>query len=136
MTKQKKNELKEEKEGEEDRTYGAYGTYGTNETHVAYGANESNDPIGKTELTADHTSHVSHTTHDPHSSPQKALYAIIREALAQGQKIPLLGIGSLSVELHAARMGRNPRTGESIAIPARRRIHFKAAKGLRELLNP
>lgn len=130
MTKQKKNELKEEKEGEEDRTYG------TNETHVAYGANESNDPIGKTELTADHTSHVSHTTHDPHSSPQKALYAIIREALAQGQKIPLPGIGSFSVELHAARMGRNPRTGESIAIPARRRIHFKAAKGLRELLNP
>ena len=135
MTKQKKNELKEEEEGEEDRTYGAYGTYGINETHVAYEVNESNDPIGKSELTADHTSHVPHTTHVPHSSPQKALYAIVREALAQGQKIPLPGLGLFSVELHAARMGRNPRTGESIAIPARRRIHFKATKGFRQLLN-
>ncbi len=117
MTKQKKNELKEEEE--ENRTYG---TYGTNEETDAH--------------TAPHTSHVSHTTHTSHSSPQKALYAIIREALTQGQKIPLPGVGSFSVELHAARMGRNPRTGESIAIPARRRIHFKAAKGLRQLLNP
>lgn len=117
MTKQKKNDLKEEEE--ENRTYGTYGTYENTEAH-----------------TADHTSHVSHTTHNSHSSPQKALYAIIREVLAQGQKIPLPGLGSFSVELHPARMGRNPRTGESIAIPARRRIHFKVAKGLRQLLNP
>ncbi len=115
MTKQKKNELKEEEE--ENRTYG---TYVTNEI---------------TELPADHTSHVSHTTHNSYSSPQKAFYAIIREALAQGQRISLPGLGSFFVELHAARMGRNPRTGETIAIPARRRIHFKMAKGLRELVN-
>lgn len=121
MTKQKKNELKEAEEAEEDRTYGTYRTNGTNEN---------------TELPATHTSHKPHTTHSSYSPPQKALYAIVREALAQGQKIPLPGLGSFSVTLHAARMGRNPRTGESIAIPARRRVHFKAAKGLRQLLNP
>jgi nucleoid DNA-binding protein len=71
-----------------------------------------------------------------YSSPKKALLAVIREALAHGQKISLPGLGSFSVMLHAARMGRNPRTGETIAIPARRRIHFKTCKGLRELLNP
>lgn len=78
-------------------------------------------------------SHMSHTTH---SSPQKAFYAVIREALAEGQKISLPGLGSFSVVLHAARAGRNPRTGEAIAIEARRRVHFKAGKELRLLINP
>ena len=99
-------------EDEKNGTYGTNGTYENAELPVA---------------------HVSYTTH---SSPQKAFYAIIREALAQGQRISLPALGSFSVVLHAARMGRNPRTGETIAIPARRRIHFKAGKGLRELFNP
>ncbi|WP_244150298.1 HU family DNA-binding protein [Desulfomicrobium norvegicum] len=130
MTKQKKNELKEAaeaaegEEAEEDRTHGTYRTNGPNET------NEN------TELPATHTTHSTHSTHTSYSSPQKALYAVIREALTLDQGISLPGLGSFSVTLHAARMGRNPRTGESIAIPARRRVHFKAAKGLRQLLNP
>lgn len=74
-------------------------------------------------------------SHDSHSSPEKALCQILRETLAQGQGVSLPGLGSFSVMFHAARMGRNPRTGETIAIPARRRIHFKTGKGLRELLN-
>jgi nucleoid DNA-binding protein len=115
VTKQKKNELKEEVGVEEDEKNGTYGTNGMYEN---------------TELPESHASHHSH------SSPQKALFAVIREALAQGQGVSLPGLGSFSVVLHAARMGRNPRTGESIAIPARRRIHFKMGKGLRELLNP
>ena len=76
---------------------------------------------------------MSHTTHP---SPKKALLAVIREALAQGQKISLPGLGSFSVVLHAARTGRNPGTGEIIAISARKRVHFKAAKGWHLLLNP
>ena len=79
---------------------------------------------------------MSHTTHTPHSSPKKALLAVIREALAQGQKISLPGLGSFFVVLHAARTGRNPGTGETIAISARKRVHFKASKGWRLLLNP
>jgi len=118
VTKQKKNELTEEVGVEEDEKNGTSGTKGTYEN---------------AELPVAHSSHVSQTTH---SSPQKAFYAVIREALTQGQGISLPGLGSFSVVLRAARMGRNPGTGESIAIPARRRIHFKTAKGLRELLNP
>jgi nucleoid DNA-binding protein len=113
VTKQKKNELTEED--------GTHGTYRTNEN---------------ADLAPAHTSHTSHESHETYSSPQKAFYAVIREALAQGQGVSLPGLGSFSVVLHAALMGRNPRTGESIAIPARRRIHFKTGKGLRELLNP
>ena len=84
---------------------------------------------------ATHAPHTSHDSHASHSSPKKALCQIIREALAQGQGVSLPGLGSFSVMIHAARMGRNPRTGETIAIPARRRIHFKMGKGLRALLN-
>ena len=82
--------------------------------------------------------HAPHTPHDSHaslSSPKKALLAVLREALAQGEVVSLPGLGSFSVVAHAARMGRNPRTGESIAIPARRRVHFKLSRGLRLRLN-
>jgi nucleoid DNA-binding protein len=48
----------------------------------------------------------------------------------------LPGLGSFSVVLHAARTGRNPGTGEIIAISARKRVHFKASKGWHLLLNP
>ena len=101
---------------------GTYGSYGTNRTH------ENAEPSSA------HASHKSYRSHSP-QSPQKAIYAVIREALAQGQGVSLPGLGSFSVTLHAARAGRNPRTGEIIAIPARRRVHFKAGKGLREILN-
>jgi len=40
------------------------------------------------------------------------------------------------VVLHVERAGRNPRTGETITIEARKRVHFKPGKGLRLLLNP
>ncbi len=73
--------------------------------------------------------------HAAHSSPKKALFEAIREALAQGQDVSLPGLGSFSVMFHAARSGRNPRTGERIDIAARRRVHFKMGKGLRALLN-
>lgn len=93
------------------------------------GKNGMHEVYENTGLPASHESHISH------SSPEKALCQILRETLAQGQGVSLPGLGSFSVMFHAARMGRNPRTGETIAIPARRRIHFKTGKGLRELLN-
>lgn len=88
-----------------------------------------------TELPAAHTSHDSDDSQNSHSSPKKALLAVLCEAFAQGERVALPGLGSFSVVAHDAHMGRNPRTGESIAIPARRRVHFKLAKGLRLLLN-
>ena len=91
------------------------------------------------EIPAALATHAPHTSHDSpasHSSPKKALLAVLREALAQGEVVSLPGLGSFSAVVHAARMGRNPRTGESIAIPARRRVHFKLSRGLRLRLNP
>ncbi len=52
--------------------------------------------------------------------------------LKKGNRIRIPGLGSLQVSKRAARMGRNPATGESIKIPAKKKIAFRAAKDLRE----
>lgn len=54
--------------------------------------------------------------------------------LLEGGDVPLPVLGKLRSVERAARAGRNPRTGESIAIPARRVVTFKAGKDLREAL--
>jgi len=53
-------------------------------------------------------------------------------ALTAGHRIEIRDFGSFSVIQRPARMGRNPRSGESVAIPETRVIHFKTGKGLRE----
>ncbi len=59
----------------------------------------------------------------------------ITEALARGDRVELRGFGAFSVRQRAARVGRNPRTGEDVAIPDKVVPHFKTGKDLRELLN-
>jgi len=56
----------------------------------------------------------------------------IEAALVTGVHIEIRGFGSFSVTPRAPRLGRNPRTGESVAIPGRRVIRFKPGKALRE----
>lgn len=57
------------------------------------------------------------------------------DALADGRRIELRGFGSFSVKERSARIARNPRTGESVKVPARRTLNFKAGKNLRDALN-
>ena len=52
--------------------------------------------------------------------------------LKKGNRIRLAGLGILQVRHRAARMGRNPATGEAIKIPAKKKIAFRAAKELKE----
>ena len=61
-----------------------------------------------------------------------ALLEAIRGALASGEKVSLVGFGTFSARSRPARMGRNPRTGESIAIAASKTPSFKAGKALRD----
>lgn len=65
----------------------------------------------------------------------KTLYAVVREALTAGQDVRLPGVGVLKVSAAAARMGRNPQTGEAIEIPAHNRLRFSLASELKDLLN-
>ena len=60
------------------------------------------------------------------------LVAELVKNLKQGNRIRMAGLGILQVRKRAARMGRNPATGETIKIPAKKKIAFRAAKELKE----
>ncbi|WP_122464440.1 MULTISPECIES: integration host factor subunit beta [Brevundimonas] len=56
-------------------------------------------------------------------------------SLTQGGRVELRGFGAFSVRHRPARAGRNPRTGESVQVPAKSVPFFKSGKELRERLN-
>jgi DNA-binding protein HU-beta len=63
----------------------------------------------------------------------KALNAYVeavKEQLAKGEKVTLVGFGTFGVSERPARTGRNPRTGAKIKIAAKKAAKFKAGKGL------
>ncbi|WP_420547747.1 integration host factor subunit beta [Curvivirga sp.] len=59
----------------------------------------------------------------------------ITDALCQGDRVELRGFGAFSVKHREARVGRNPRTGESVSVDAKAVPFFKTGKLLRERLN-
>lgn len=59
----------------------------------------------------------------------------ITSALKKGDDVRLVGFGTFLVSNRAASVGRNPRTGEPINIPASKRPKFTAGKGLKDALN-
>ena len=69
---------------------------------------------------------------------KRALDAFVKTttgALKKGDRVALVGFGSFSVSQRAARDGRNPQTGATIKIPARKVIKFKAGSELKEAVN-
>ena len=60
------------------------------------------------------------------------LVAMITKHLKKGERIRIVGLGILQVRKRAARMGRNPATGEAIKIKASKKVAFRAAKELKE----
>ena len=59
------------------------------------------------------------------------VFDAITRSLKNGQEVRLVGFGTFSVARRAASMGRNPRTGERISIPASNQAKFKAGKQLK-----
>jgi DNA-binding protein HU-beta len=64
-----------------------------------------------------------------------AVFDSIEKSLSGGNEVRLVGFGTFSVANRKASTGRNPRTGESIQIPASKQPKFKAGKGLKEAVN-
>ena len=60
----------------------------------------------------------------------------ISNALAQGDRVELRGFGAFSIKERGSRIGRNPRTGESVEVGEKFIPFFKTGKQLRERLNP
>ena len=64
-----------------------------------------------------------------------AIFETIAAGLARGERVELRGFGSFTVKEHPPRVGRNPRTGEAVQVPAKRRPYFKSGLELRRRLN-
>lgn len=79
---------------------------------------------GMTRLTKKHAEIIVNTVFDS-----------IVESLRVGTKIELRGFGSFRLRSRGARMGRNPKTGELVLVPAKRVPYFKPGKELKVLLN-
>jgi integration host factor subunit beta len=63
------------------------------------------------------------------------IFEEITRALARGDRVELRGFGAFSVKARAARVGRNPRTGEAVTVAEKFIPYFKTGKQLREKLN-
>ena len=63
-----------------------------------------------------------------------AFITTVETALKSGEKVQLIGFGSFEVKERAARTGRNPRTKETVEIPASKAPAFKAGKALKDAI--
>ena len=64
-----------------------------------------------------------------------ATFEVITKALKKGERVPVAGFGTFNVSKRKAREGRNPQTGETVKIPARKAVSFKAGTALKEAVN-
>ena len=62
------------------------------------------------------------------------LIATIQNALKEGQKVSVAGLGTFVVKEKKERMARNPKTGESVHVPAKRAPKFRPGKELKEIV--
>jgi DNA-binding protein HU-beta len=83
--------------------------------------------------------HLAAALAEDHELSKKASEAILTDLvtritkhLKKGERIRIVGLGILQVRKRAARMGRNPATGEQIQIKASKKVAFRAAKELKE----
>ena len=65
----------------------------------------------------------------------ESVFDIIKDSLAQGEKVKVSGFGNFIVKEKRARRGRNPQTGQEISITALRVLTFKSSQVLRKALN-
>ena len=90
--------------------------------------------MNKTELVAAVAEKAGMTKKDAERVVNATVDTII-QSLAQGEKVQISGFGIFEVKAREARVGRNPRTKESIQIPATRLPVFKASKVLKDTVS-
>ena len=91
-------------------------------------------PVNKNELIASIASEAGLTKADA-GKALDAFISSITQALKAGDEVRLVGFGTFAVSKRAATTGRNPRTGETIKIAARKQPKFKAGKTLQDAVN-
>jgi DNA-binding protein HU-beta len=85
--------------------------------------------------------HLAAALAESHEIPKKQADAVLNDLvglvvkhLKKGERIRIVGLGILQVRKRAARMGRNPATGEAIKIKASKKVAFRASKDLKEAI--
>ncbi len=73
-----------------------------------------------------------HLAHKDVELAVKCIIEKMNQALSSGERIEIRGFGSFSLHLRPPRMGRNPKTGESVALAKKYVPHFKPGKELRD----
>ena len=86
----------------------------------------------KSELIEILTRRQAHLKADDVDLAVKNLLEMMSNALTQGERIEIRGFGSFSLHYRPPRLGRNPKTGDSVALPGKHVPHFKPGKELRE----
>ncbi|MBE5315030.1 MAG: integration host factor subunit beta [Xanthomonadales bacterium] len=89
----------------------------------------------KSELIEALASKQSHLKADDVDLAVKTLLEQMSTALATGERIEIRGFGSFSLHFRPPRVGRNPKTGDSVSLPGKYVPHFKPGKELRERVN-
>jgi len=90
--------------------------------------------MNKMELVAE----IAHVAKLSKSDAMRALdstIAVIGKAMKKGEEVRIVGFGTFSVAVRKAGTGRNPRTGEEIKIPKKKRVKFKSGKQLSDSIN-
>lgn len=88
----------------------------------------------KTEL-IDRVAEKSGLTKKDSGKAVDAIFSVMTETLSKGDKVQLVGFGSFEVKERSARTGRNPQTGATIEIKARKVPVFKPGKALKEAVD-
>ena len=78
---------------------------------------------------------IAQHTHRDAEYAVKTILDAMGDALVRGHRIEIRGFGSFTVNRRPPRIGRNPRSGESVQIPEKRVPHFKPGKALREAVD-
>jgi integration host factor subunit beta len=102
-----------------------------------WSADNESDPLGgegvtKSELIENLSRKLNHLAYRDIELSVKSLLEMMSQSLSNGDRIEIRGFGSFSLHHRPARIGRNPKTGESVALPAKYVPHFKPGKELRE----
>jgi integration host factor subunit beta len=92
--------------------------------------------ITRSELTDRITSRFPQLSHADVKTCVDSMLAAMTKTLAKGERIEVRGFGSFDVVQRKPRIGRNPKTGVRVHVPAKRMPHFKAGKQLRDEVKP
>ena len=89
----------------------------------------------KSELIEKMADKLSHLSAKDVEKSIKEILELMVQSLAKGDRIEIRGFGSFSLHYRAPRVGRNPKTGESVELSGKYVPHFKPGKELRERVN-